>query len=65
VEQVADGKAARRDCATLPSDPAGSHLPHISGKLLTQIKQDERFAKTIIIITTADVWEATANRQTL
>jgi CheY-like chemotaxis protein len=31
------------------------HLPHISGgELLTQIKQDERFAKTIIIITSAD-----------
>lgn len=58
VEQVADGKAAqeRLNSGTLPFlILLDMHLPHISGgELLTQIKQDERFAKTIIIITSAD-----------
>jgi CheY-like chemotaxis protein len=58
VEEVADGKAAqeRLSSGTLPFlILLDMHLPHISGgELLTQIKQDERFAKTIIIITSAD-----------
>ena len=58
VEQVADGKTAqeRLNSGTLPFlILLDMHLPHISGgELLTQIKQDERFAKTIIIITSAD-----------
>ena len=58
VEQAADGKAAqeRLNSGTLPFlILLDMHLPHISGgELLTQIKQDERFAKTIIIITSAD-----------
>jgi CheY-like chemotaxis protein len=59
VELVADGRVALE---RLKNGPApflvllDMHLPHISGAdLLTNvIKQDERFAKTIIIITTAD-----------
>jgi CheY-like chemotaxis protein len=58
VEEVADGKAAqeRLNSGTVPFlILLDMHLPHISGgELLTQIKQDERFAKTIIIITSAD-----------
>lgn len=58
VEQVADGKTAqeRLNSGTLPFlILLDMHLPHISGgELLTRIKQDERFAKTIIIITSAD-----------
>jgi two-component system, cell cycle response regulator DivK len=58
VEQVADGKIAQE---RLKSGPApflillDMHLPHVSGgDLLTNMKKDERFANTIIIITTAD-----------
>lgn len=58
VEHVADGKTAQE---RLKSGTApflillDMHLPHISGgELLTKLKQDERFAKTMIIITTAD-----------
>ena len=59
VELVADGKTAQE---RLKSGPPpflillDMHLPHISGAdLLTNvIKKDERFAKTIVIITTAD-----------
>lgn len=59
VELVADGEAAQE---RLKSEPApflillDMHLPRVSGAdLLTNIiKKDERFAKTIIIITTAD-----------
>jgi CheY-like chemotaxis protein len=59
VELVADGDAAQE---RLKDGPApflillDMHLPHISGAdLLTNvIKKDERFAKTIVIITTAD-----------
>jgi two-component system, OmpR family, response regulator VicR len=59
VETIADGQAAQ---AKLKSGAApflvllDMHLPHISGAdLLTNIiKKDERFAKTIVIITTAD-----------
>lgn len=58
VEHIADGKAARERLK------AGSapflilldmHLPHVTGgELLTGIKQDGRFDKTLVIITTAD-----------
>jgi CheY-like chemotaxis protein len=59
VELVADGETAHR---RLKEGPVpflillDMHLPHISGAdLLTNvIKKDERFAKTIVIITTAD-----------
>jgi two-component system, cell cycle response regulator DivK len=58
VEQVADGKTAQE---RLKSGPApflvllDMHLPHVSGgDLLTEMKKDERFANTIIIVTTAD-----------
>lgn len=59
VELVADGRVALE---RLKNGPApflillDMHLPHISGAdLLTNvIKKDERFAETIIIITTAD-----------
>lgn len=59
VEIVADGRVAQE---RLKSGTApflillDMHLPHVSGAdLLTNlIKQDERFAKTMVIITTAD-----------
>ena len=58
VELAADGKAAQE---RLRNDIPpflillDMHLPHISGAdLLAEIKQDERFAKTTIILTTAD-----------
>jgi two-component system cell cycle response regulator DivK len=59
VELVADGRVAQE---RLKSGSApflillDMHLPHVSGAdLLTNlIKQDERFAKTMVIITTAD-----------
>jgi two-component system cell cycle response regulator DivK len=58
VEHVADGRSAQE---RLKSDAVpfiillDMHLPHVSGgDLLTIIKQDERFSKTTIIITTAD-----------
>ena len=59
VEIIADGQAARE---RLKNGVApflillDMHLPHVSGAdLLTNIiKKDEQFAKTIIIITTAD-----------
>ena len=59
VELVADGRVAQE---RLKSGTApflillDMHLPHVSGaELLTNlIKQDERFAKTMVIITTAD-----------
>ena len=58
VEQVADGKTAqeRLNSGTLPFlILLDMHLPHISGgELLTNMKQDERFANTIMILTTAD-----------
>lgn len=59
VEIIADGQAAQ-DQLKSGITPflilLDMHLPHISGAdLLTNIiKRDERFAKTIIIITTAD-----------
>ena len=58
VEHVADGRSAQ---ARLKEGRApfiillDMHLPHVSGgDLLTILKQDERFDKTLIIITTAD-----------
>jgi CheY-like chemotaxis protein len=59
VEHVADGKKAeeRLKSGAVPYLVLlDMHLPHISGAdLLTNIiKQDERFAKTTVIITTAD-----------
>jgi CheY-like chemotaxis protein len=59
VELVADGQIAqeRLKNGTVPFLVLlDMHLPHISGAdLLTNvIRKDERFAKTIIIITTAD-----------
>ena len=59
VELVADGRAAEERLKTgiVPFlILLDMHLPHISGAdLLTNlIKRDERFAKTMVIITTAD-----------
>jgi len=58
VEHAADGKLAQE---RLKNGIApfiillDMHLPHVSGgDLLTIIRQDERFAKTMVIITTAD-----------
>jgi two-component system, OmpR family, response regulator VicR len=58
VEHLADGQIAQE---RLRNGPApflillDMHLPHVSGgELLTKIKQDERFANTLIILTTAD-----------
>ena len=59
VELVADGRIAQ-ERLTNGVPPflilLDMHLPHISGAdLLTSIiRKDERFAKTIVIITTAD-----------
>ena len=59
VEHVADGKKAKErlaDAAPPYLILLDMHLPHISGgELLANIlKKDERFEKTMIIITTAD-----------
>ena len=58
VEHVADGKLAqeRLKSGDVPFIILlDMHLPHISGgDLLANIKQDERFENTIVIITTAD-----------
>ena len=58
VEHVADGKLAqeRLKGGTVPFlILLDMHLPHVSGgELLTKMKQDERFANTIMILTTAD-----------
>jgi CheY-like chemotaxis protein len=58
VEHVPDGKLAQE---RLQNGVApfivllDMHLPHVSGAdLLTIIKQDEKFAKTMTLITTAD-----------
>lgn len=58
VEQLADGKVAQERLKS-GSVPflilLDMHLPHVSGgDLLTSLKQDPRFAPTMIIITTAD-----------
>jgi len=59
VEHIADGKQAEE--RLINGTPPylillDMHLPHVSGSdLLTNIiKQDERFHKTLVIITTAD-----------
>jgi CheY-like chemotaxis protein len=59
VEHVADGKKAKERLAGAAPPYLillDMHLPHISGgELLANIlKKDERFEKTMIIITTAD-----------
>ena len=59
VEHVADGRVAQERLKTGTAPfliLLDMHLPHVSGAdLLTNlIKQDERFAKTMVIITTAD-----------
>jgi len=62
VETVRDGKAAqdRLSGETIPNVIAlDLHLPHVDGAtLLKQIKADERFNKTRIILTTADTAQA-------
>ena len=59
VEQVADGRLAQerlKNGAPPYLILLDMHLPHVSGAdLLTNIiKKDERLAKTMVIITTAD-----------
>lgn len=59
VELVADGKSAQERLITgMPPFLIllDMHLPHVSGAdlLMNIIKKDQRFAKTIVIITTAD-----------
>jgi two-component system cell cycle response regulator DivK len=58
VQHAADGRIAKK---TIKEKSApylvllDMHLPHISGAdLLIEMKDDDRFADTIIIITTAD-----------
>lgn len=58
VEHVPDGKLAQERLKN-GSAPfiilLDMHLPHVSGAdLLAIIKQDEKFAKTMILITSAD-----------
>lgn len=58
VDHVADGKVAQDKIKT-EAPPylvlLDMHLPHISGaELLAEMKADERFANTLILITTAD-----------
>ena len=59
VELVAYGEAAQERLKNGPTPfliLLDMHLPHISGAdiLTNVIKKDERFAKSIVIITTAD-----------
>ncbi len=58
VEHVADGQVARerlKNGATPYIILLDMHLPHVSGAdLLADMKQDDRFNETTIIITTAD-----------
>ena len=58
VEHVADGRVAQgrlRSGAVPFLILLDMHLPHVAGgELLTEMKQDERFANTMIILTTAD-----------
>lgn len=68
VEHVVDGKQAQE--RLLNGTPPylillDMHLPHISGgDLLTNIlKKDERFEKTMVIITTADARMGDAYRE--
>jgi len=58
VEHVPDGRLAQQRLQN-GSAPfivlLDMHLPHVSGAdLLTIIKREEKFAKTLILITTAD-----------
>ena len=58
VEHVADGKVAQERLMSGVTPfliLLDMHLPHISGAdLLATMKREKRFAKTMIIITTAD-----------
>lgn len=58
VEHVADGQAARerlKNGTTPYIILLDMHLPHVSGAdLLMDMKKDDRFNETTIIITTAD-----------
>lgn len=59
VEQIADGRTGQQRLKHGPPPYLillDMHLPHVSGAdLLTNIiRKDERFANTIVIITTAD-----------
>ena len=58
VEHVADGKLAQqrlKNGAIPYLVLLDMHLPHVSGAdLLADVKNDERFNDTVIIITTAD-----------
>lgn len=62
VETIRDGQAAqqRLEGDIIPTVIAlDLHLPHVDGAtLLKQIKADERFAKTRVILTTADAVQA-------
>jgi len=62
VEAVRDGKAAQQRLGedAVPTVIAlDLHLPYVDGAaLLKQIKADERFEKTRIILTTADAAQA-------
>jgi two-component system, cell cycle response regulator DivK len=63
VEQIKDGsKAQQRLSEDVPFlILLDMHLPHISGAdLLTEVKADERFENTAIILTTADARMAEA-----
>jgi two-component system cell cycle response regulator DivK len=63
VEQIKDGlKAQQRLKEDIPYlILLDMHLPHISGAdLLTEIKADERFKNTTVILTTADARMAEA-----
>jgi DNA-binding response OmpR family regulator len=63
VEQIKDGlKAQQRLSEDVPHlILLDMHLPHISGAdLLTEIKSDERFNSTNVILTTADARMAEA-----
>lgn len=57
IERIRDGKIAqqRLEEAVPYLILLDMHLPHVSGAdLLAKIKADERLAKTLILITTAD-----------
>ncbi|KAF0107878.1 MAG: putative two-component response regulator [Anaerolineaceae bacterium] len=57
VERLLDGAAARQRLSeTAPHLVLlDMHLPHVSGAdLLTGIRSDERFARTLVVIATAD-----------
>jgi len=63
VEQIKDGLAAQQRLKEeIPFlILLDMHLPHISGAdLLTEIKADERFGNTTVILTTADARMAEA-----